>query len=318
MKKIVSVVCVFVFGLPLLSAVTALGHVVANAEEMRYEAELDEKESYIAELYAKRMEAIVKNEGEAVDKLTRELYDNGVQKLSIEELYAQVDMPVACSTVENFTAESYESEVLYKSQKCKYKVITLTPKNTDCNLSIRGSFSSQRKKAEKAWSSTFLSVATTALGFIPNFGAVISVYEVLKDCYENFSKLSVVSDVDAVYTWSLAESCSFHYAQPPEGISGSYALYGRYNIVSGYVGGTVLSLKYDADSNTATGTGANYSYNVNIAAPDFSSGRKTALEYLENRQEIDQRVKSIDIIGVDGSVVHKAALFNPLYPMIVR
>ena len=283
------------------------------------ETEISARRSRIDNLYDERTQALLTGDTEKVEQITNELKAHGVVQMTYSEMCDLIDVPMPRYEIEydNYIYERFSDDFKWDDTVYTVMVINITPKNTDCNLCVRGSFTEKEINPMIAGAQSLLEVASFATGKVKILGEVVSMLDLLQSIGSNFDSTTVIEDVEAVYAWSFAESCSFHYIPSTIGTSG-YSLIGRYNKVNGVISTSILSMDYDSSNGEALGTIDTYNYSVNIQAEDFHDEIDTVLNFYNGSLSETNYTEYIDIRGVDGEVVHRVNFLNPLYPNQVR
>ena len=280
----------------------------------------NQKKFIIDKLYDMRLIAMLEGNTAKFNEITNELKIFGIEQISYSELCETLNVPIPKYVIEyeNYLYERYSEDFKWDGKPYTYMVINITPTNANCNLSVRGSFSEHNYNTATAIGTIVLDVASSVIGEVNKIGTVLSLFDIAKNAYDNFSTSTLVSDVNAVYTWSFAEMSSFHYMPSAIGTSG-FTMIGRSNKINGVISTSILDLKYPNGSGDATGTIDTYNYNISVTANNFDDGYATAVSKVSGEAMfVENLTEYLDIKGVKGETVHRVNFLNPLYPMIVN
>lgn len=315
MKKflvlLLSAVC---FTIPFHMTVSALCE--KNTESVIEHNENIEQKIYT--LLDARSDALFKKDNDMCEKVNYQLKELGVTPMTYQEVCELSGVPtMRVSASDNCLFDKFSIDVTYKGKPYTYMVVTAYPLNSQCNLSKLGGKDVFRADYFIAGKTTFLSCLMNAIGEIPYAGYAVTIYDLAKEVVENFKTESIVNNLDASYHWSLPEACAFVYLAS-DVVPGVYTQIGVFNKVIGSVSGTLLSVEFDKDKWESTGVTQTYIYDVNMVAPYFGAGSYCIKEYFDGKGFVEERVKSIDILGIDGETVTTVKLLNPDIPAAIH
>lgn len=274
----------------------------------------------IDRLMDEKNEALLKKNIDAYKKINETLDDYGVETVSLQEvisLTGTVPTFNANEDVNRLYASSATFQTVYSTyvkNGVSYRAMRIyaTPNGINGSLYKTGSTSLKNSKTATSVAMTMIETGGSfGVGLIQGIGTVYSVYESLSSAIDELSPTSTITDIQANYTWNIAETCVFIYFPSPV-VSGMWLVKGRYSKVSLGVGISVPTLKINGNNVAASVLQKNYSESA--IPKDYNDIDKAFYAYQNGGVYEAYGASSITIKGIEGQTVKTLYLSNPSEP----
>lgn len=274
----------------------------------------------IDRLMDEKNEALLQDNIDEYKKINETLDDYGVDTVSLQEvisLTGTVPTFNANEDVNRLYASTATFQTVYSTyvkNGVSYRAMRVyaTPNGQTGVLYKTGSTSLRDSATLPSKIMTVLETASSyGVGLIRKIGAVYSAYDSLSSAIDELSPTSTITDIQANYTWNIAETCVFIYF-PSTVASGAWIIKGRYSKVSLGVGISIPTLKIDGNNVTASVLQKNYSESA--IPKDYNDIDKAFYAYQNGVVYEAYGASDITIRGIEGKIIKTIDLKNPSEP----
>ena len=307
MKKVIALLLTALLGCCMFMTIP-----VFASEEMPSEAEIAEREEKISALYDERLDAQLAGDKERFQEITEEMRTYGVEKITKEEVYKIYNLPTPRYVIDKGD-ELYEQFSLERRVNGKYytyMTIIRTPLVPTHPLVHTGSASQMLEEPKKVTEAEFLDLSFSIVGNLPHMQPIswgMTLYDLIELLSKDVGAAAVVNNVGATYTWNITEVTA-EYFIPSATVPNMYRPIGMSNQVKGWIGGTVLSWTFDSETGGIAPGGMQYSYELDYSPTSFPNGGNAIEHYVETYGMFEERMKSIEVRGVNNDVVYEIPL----------
>lgn len=293
----------------------------SNSDDL-YNKSSQELIENVDNLIEKRTEALLANDMATYRKIDKQLDSYGLTDISssqIENLTGDKRLGQSVNsgrsanstkTISGIKFENIKYKQKYKGKSYSIMRIVATPTGRS-RLYKTGVTTLKNTNSLGAAMMQFLSAkARAAVGRLSRtFSYVNSVYDVCKTFLPSLSKTSVVTDIQASYTWAAAKTCAFIYVYKPN--LGSYKLSARYHKASFSAGVSIPRITVKGKSAYTKIIQKSYS---GIATPSSYGSTETAIKYYLKNAVYSGSVGTISVNGIQGKKVQDINIRNPQTP----
>ena len=307
MKKVIALLLTALLCCSMFMTIPAFA-----SEEMPSDTEIAEKEAKISALYDERLDAQVAGDTERFQEITIELEELGVERITKEEAYKIFNLPTPRYVIDKGDElyEKYSLDRRIDGKYYTYMTIIITPKVPTHYLVHTGSFSQTMVEPKRATEAEFINLAFSILGNLPYMQPVswgMTLYDLAQLFIENVDPAATVSNIGASYTWNITEVTA-NYFMASETVPNMYIPIGMSNQVKGWIGGTILSWSFDSETGGIAPEGMQYSYELDYSPSYFPNGGSAIEQYIKEQELFEERMKSIEVRGVDNDIVYEIPL----------
>lgn len=274
--------------------------------------------SDIDTLLEREMEALVSNDYQTQEQLSRKLEQLGIKEITYQELATLTgDENPSFKNAQLSSSATFRTVYsTYTSGGKTYNVMRVyaTPSGQTGTLYQTGVTAVKNSTSAVAKGMQFVKIGVLAVAGIASntIGTIQTVYDALKSGVSVLSPTSTITDIQTSYTWNAAESCVFVYFKNAQG---SWTISGQYSKVSSSVHAATPTLKVNGQSVITSIISKTYSgsatpQNYDDTAMAFHAFRAGANVYRSC-------ITKVVVTGIEGKSVKTISLANPPIPAAI-
>lgn len=291
---------------PAFATGTENNHLIYESGEIS-EATVEEVDALLRE----RNRAILAGDESAAEAIMDELYSMGVRPSTAEEIAAVSDSDIMVAAGGNYELNTIEYST-YVNGKTYYVKRIDCAVFPGCNLYQTMNISPRTIEAscQAASFDMCTAVGTTIAGVAnPVAGAVLTVYDVLKNAVANLTPTTIVEDISASYDVTILEQCSFYSYK----LNNYWTPYAVTQFVELEVDATIFGLDYNGsgfshiNNQDATYFATIYAGSQN----DYTAGAQLREYFTSYLCNYDSMVTALILRDVNGDTLLSRGLVCP-------
>ena len=283
--------------------------------------------SEIQKLLDERTAALIDDDVDEYDRITALLREYGVGEATYEEIAAMLGenpevatyaSPDKTETTTDTVFEYYYTTYAYRGVKYDVMRILASPNVNKQGNSVLYQTGSKvlhnSKPAAITAINLFKLAATSLIGETTQGKVVMTLADVWDAVSSGVSTSTTVTNVQANYTWSLAEDCSWIYVSNQG--EDNYKLSGRYHKAS--VGISVATPTLVVNNMNSAAYVQSVSNHVDSKPTYYDSTYQAVKTFASDGGLYESYIESVPVTGVENQTVATIRLKNPFYPMYAR